>query len=435
MTARRTATNDSQAASRIITTSGEIFADGSAIELVAARGNKPALLLWNGQEAIVSLQVEHGGRVYQAVELQPSILRATRFPSGAIDYGSTRRLFTELAGPFEHYIGFSEPEAALMARWSVTSWFPDCLSSLPTLSLSGHSMEHAINLFRLLHWCCRRPLMMANVTRDGFLSLPMTLRPTLLVNQPSLPNRLRSLWGESNYRGIFVPGNDGAVLDVTCAKAVFSGMETQPWSDRSLRLTLPPAHRELPCMDDEEQARIADYFQPRLLMYRLRHLREVRESRFAITELRFPTNELARKLGACVQRDPELAAGVIPLLQAQDEGSLDSCNVDSAIIEILWFRLHPTANEASTTEIKVGDLTELTNTFLRSCGEILQYSPVEIGKRLACLGLIRRRRASGMFLLGDREMIRRIHRIARSFGVGKVVPGCSECQQAQIPGE
>ncbi|MBV9339339.1 MAG: hypothetical protein JO159_00430 [Acidobacteria bacterium] len=436
-TAPRSATNNSEAESRTIATSGEIFADGSVIELVAAvRDDKPGLLFWNGQDATVAPQVEYGGRIYRAVDVEPSILEATRFPGVPVDYGTTRQLFTELATAFELHLDFSEPEAQRLALWTVASWFSDCLSSPPTLSVCGGAMEGAIRLFRLLHSCCRRPLMMAAVTRAGFLSLPMTLRPTLLVNQPSLPSRLRSLWSESNYRGIVVPGNGGAVIDVTCAKAVFSGMEAaaQPLSDETLHLTLPPPHPELPRLDEQQQADIADYFQPRLLLYRLRHLHEVRICRSVVTELRFPINELASKLAACVQGDPELALGVIPLLQPQDEGALDSCNVDSAIIEILWPRLHPSASGELATKIKISELTELINTYLLSCGEILQYSPVEIGKRLACLGLSRHRRGSGMFLLANRDTIRRIHQLARSLGVGKLVAGCLECQQAQIPG-
>ena len=65
----------------------------------------------------------------------------------------------------------------------------------------------------------------------------------------------------------------------------------------------------------------------------------VRESQFAAADLVFPIRELARKLGACVQGDAELALRVVPLLLPQDD-AVGLCNLDCAIIEVLWPRLH-----------------------------------------------------------------------------------------------
>ena len=90
----------------------------------------------------------------------------------------------------------------------------------------------------------------------------------------------------------------------------------------------------------------ADYFQPRLLQYRLDHAQRVRESRFVAPDLRLPTRELARKLGACIQGDAELALQVIPLLRPQDD-SVDRCNLDCAIVVVVW----PECTESGRTTL------------------------------------------------------------------------------------
>jgi len=55
---------------------------------------------------------------------------------------------------------------------------------------------------------------------------------------------------------------------------------------------------------------------------------------FTTSGLQFPISELARKLGACIQDDANLALQIVPLLSGQDD-TIDRCNLDYAIIEIL----------------------------------------------------------------------------------------------------
>jgi len=58
----RTENNDTEAGSQIFKTFGEVFPDGSLIELVAsATGDQPNLLLWNGKATLIAPQVEHDG--------------------------------------------------------------------------------------------------------------------------------------------------------------------------------------------------------------------------------------------------------------------------------------------------------------------------------------------------------------------------------------
>jgi hypothetical protein len=417
-----------------VATAGEIFPDGTVIDLVAAEsGDMPALLLWNGQKAVIASQVEHAGKNFRPVSLHASILRATRLPTGAVEFGTPDGLFVETRRLFETHLGHSTAEAALLTAWNATTWFPDIVSNPCTLFVHGPDMGEAILLFRLLSCICHHPLLVTEITRPALCSL-MVLKPTLLLNQPRMPSRLLDLCCAANYRGSVVPGNRGAVVDLVGPRAIFLGMEngSYGWRRHGLHLALPPARRDLLPLDEATQLQIAQRLQPRYLMYRLRRLREVRQSRFAGTDSTSPTSELARTLQDCGPRSSEFQMQWLPLLRLQEQAALAErrCDPCVAMIEVMWPRLHSNENGMS-----MRDLTQLTNALLRSRGEIREYSSEELGKKLLNLGLPRHRKNSGMVLVFDRDTGRRIHELARSFGVCKMVVGCSNCTASQTIGE
>jgi len=79
--AAQTDNPDSETRNQVIRTFGQTFADGSLIDLVAsANGDQLDLLFWDGESIVIAPKIEHGGRIYQAEELPPSIVQATRLP-------------------------------------------------------------------------------------------------------------------------------------------------------------------------------------------------------------------------------------------------------------------------------------------------------------------------------------------------------------------
>jgi hypothetical protein len=426
------------AENQITTTFGEVFRDGCITDVVAsATDDQLNLLFWNGRSTLIARQVEYGGRTYRMQKLHASIVQATRLPRESVGYGTVQKLFTELRGKFETYLGFSPRSAELSTFWVLTTWFCDCFSSPPTLWISGADVDLAAGFLGLLHCLCRRALRVSGVTRAGFLALPLDFRPTVLVNQPTLSLGLKNLWCESNSRGSVVPGNRGVVLDVTTSKAVFLGMFglAPPPGAGNLQLTLFPPDHEMPSLDELVLNEIADYFQPRLLQYRLDHAKQVSESRFAAPSLRFPTRELARTLGACIQGDTDLALQVVPLLRSQD-AIVDRCSLDFAIVEVLWPRVHKATGETAAASMKIGvDLTPEVNTYLLCCGETRQYSREAIGIRVAKLELTRKNTNAGTQLLLDRRTTYRVHQLARAYGIDKSVPGCPDCQSVEASSE
>ena len=431
--ARQTARDSSEPGDRTIATSGEMFTDGSLIELVASADNgKPALLFWNGKRVRIAPQIDHLRQVYRPLELKVSIRQAMRFPSAARPYASPKALFKGIANLFERYIGLSAPEAAMATAWTATMWFSDCLSSPPTLVVSGPDMSHAIIFFRLLRCLSRRGLLLAELSRSSLLSLPMALRPTLMVNQPYLSRTIISLLRASNYRGLFVPGNRGTVLDISSSKAVYWGTEGEAdfWEDTALHLALPPARSNLPPLGVREEDEVANLFQAQMLMYRCCTFPQVREPRFAASRPSFPNGEMARSLAACLQGDPDFAQTVIPLLQRQEQDALArrSCDVNSAVVEVIWAQSH------QAKEIAVSQITELTNALVRCRGETLVYSGQEIGWKLKNLGFYRHRNGGGMVLRFSRETRLLVHQLARHYGLTFcAIDGCRDCAPPQVP--
>jgi hypothetical protein len=209
--------------------------------------------------------------------------------------------------------------------------------------------------------------MLADITPAGLRSLPMYLRPTLLINQPGLNPRTWTLLRTSSHRGFYVPAGKGVVLNVHGASAVFLGADDtdKMAGGEVLHLPLAPSLFHF-TLDDTRLEQIAIELQPKLLAYRLRNWRKVQQSAFDLSAFTFPTRELARNLGACVVDDQDLAQELSSLLEAQDEDvrAQHSTDIRCVIIEVILALLHKRESGAARVE----KICELTNALLRSRG-------------------------------------------------------------------
>ena len=216
-------------------------------QIVAGADDDLALLLWDGQQTKIAPQIKHKDTLDKPVQLHKTIRQALRLPTGAVRYGSPNQLFGEIASLFEHFL--PRPESALATAWCATTWLADFLSSPPPLMVTGREMDQAVDFFRLLRALCRRAILLADLSRSTLRSLPLVLRPSLLVNQPDVSPKMRALWKASNYRGVFVSGIGGELLDAASSKAVYLALEgpDEAWCDTALHIALPPALREVSC--------------------------------------------------------------------------------------------------------------------------------------------------------------------------------------------
>ena len=422
--------NGSRTSNAAFVSAGEMLPDGTMIELVSCPSHldKPNLLLWRGRKANIGPRVEHGGCTYEAPKLDPILWRAMRLPAGCRDYGSARALFDGIRNLFQRHLGLPESESGLIASFAISTWLADRLPSAPGLTISGPDEELGVDVLLLLSCVCRHPFLLAALTPAAFRSLPMELALTLLLVQQDLKANMQILLRSSRYHGMHLAGNRGRVVDRYGATAIFCGNEAavNHLGGGAIHVSLPPSQSQSCALDEHALNEIANHFQPRLLMYRLKSSGKVRESQVDVSELTFATGRLARTLAACFPEDSELARDTVRLLGPQDEDArLQRANsIECAIVEVLLGFIH----EQKLTEMKVWDLADLANCLLRSRGEILEYSAEEVGWKLKGLDLVRHRTSSGSQIQFDRQTSQQVHRRARAYGLGSLrVETCSEC--------
>ena len=419
-----------------IISTGETFADGAMIELVSGSSglNKPALLLWTGNQGTVGPRVEHGGCIYEAPELPPGLCRAIRFPCGCHDYGSAQSLFATIAALFKHYLDFPERESSLLACFPISTWLADRLPTALDLIISGLDQELGIEVLRLLNCVCRHPLVLAELTPGGFRSLPMELSLTLLLHEQELKPDMQRLLRASRYRGLHLTGKRGSVVDLYGPKAIFCGNDAavDALGGGVIHISAAPSQTQSSALDERVQNEVATDFQPRLLMYRLKNLGKVQESPVDVSTFASATRQLARTLAACFPEDSELARDAVQLLRPQDEEvrGQRSCNVNCAIVEILRGIIH----NGTQREVRVDELAKDVNALLRSRGETVTYSAEEIGWKLRNLNIPRHSSSAGRQVLLGRDTSQSVHRWARAYDLPcpqRVEGCCPDCNQAE----
>jgi hypothetical protein len=417
-----------------ITSAGGIFANGAMLELVSgpSKFDKPNLLLWNGTRATVGPTITYNGLTYGAIELAPSLYRATRLPSRGARYGSARKLFTAIVDLFKQCLDLPDRESSLMACFSIGTWLADRLPTAPTLAISGPSQELGMDVLRLLSCICRHPLMLAEVTPASLRALPMQLGFTLLLDQNGLKPNMQRLFRASSYPGLRLPGNRGNVVDIYGPKVILCGNKAAADSlgDGVIHISVTPSKSQF-ILDEQTQNKIAHDFQPRLLMYRLTNSAKLHTSRMDVSRLGIATRRLGRTLAMCFPEDSELVREVIELLLPQDEEIREqrSRDVNCVIVEILLGLIH----EGKQREVQVAELAKLVNALLRSREEVLAYSPEEIGWALHALNIPRHTSSSGRQVLIGLDTSRSVHRLAGAFCLlsPKPVEGCADCSLAK----
>lgn len=436
--AKTKAKSGSNPTNNCIISAGEILADGAMIELVSGSSgfNRPDLLLWNGSRATVGDRVEHGGCIYEAPDVAPSLYRAMRLPCRSSGYGSARHLFVEIASVFRRHLDLPERESSLLACFAISTWLADRLPTASNLVISGPQPELGIDVLRLLSCVCRHSLMLAEVTPGSLRSLPMQLGPTLLINQLEMKPNLQRLFRASSHRGLHLPGNGGRLIDLYGPKAIFceDDAAVDALSGGVIQISVTPAQLQSSELSEQVQNEIANSFQPRLLMYRLKNSGKVHESRVDVSTFTFATRQLARTLALCFPEDLGLAREAVQLLRPQDDEVRGQCSrdVNCVIVEILWATIH----KGKQREVQVDELAKDVNALLRSRGETLVYSPEQIGWRMKRLNIPRHSSSSGRQILLDQDTARSIHRLARAYpspSTQRAEAGCPDCNQEKDP--
>jgi len=415
---------------KCIATAGESFPN-ARIELVGDPSNhgRLNLLLFDGSNLSVAPQITYRCSTYSPIALDPTVIRTVPWPHSPIKYGSTRKLFDRVLGLIAQSVEISDPYARLLTYFVFSSWFPDRLSLSPALAILGPADGEGVQLLKLLRGLCRRSMLLAEASQTNLLSLPLQVSPTLLLNRPMMTRRLQNFLSNSNRCGLGTV-KAGKVLEICCPTAIYLGMDEVPprVASSMIQVALSSSTPRRRILTERAVRDISVEIQGKMLQYRLANYSKVKPREVRGVNFTDQTREIAVNLAACIVDDAELAGGVLPLLQGQDDyvrGQPDR-RLDAAILGAVLTCLH----EKKSNRVQVKEITVLANTLLQAQGELVDYRPEDVGHRLDGFSLWRTRQNEGMFLLLGRDTSRLVHRLAIEHGVAWNVDsrlGCPDC--------
>jgi len=413
----------------VVRTGGKVFPEGSILDLIRNPSGELDLLFWDGKSAKTAGQFVRQGETFAPLHVDPTILRWLQLPSNTREYGSTRKLFTEISDLISR-TQVGDGLAKALSFCVFASWMTDFLPVPPALWIVAPPLTEVGPLLQVLHLLYRRSLVVSDISAARFRFLPVDLRPTLLMEVDVYSRQVLNFLRASKRHHALIAA-DGKAVDAFGARVVFA---REPLRDPAnagfpLELVLPPTRQYIPPMSSSEAERIAAKYQGKLLRYRLLNWAKVRTPAFDLNQFTTPMQETAHSLAASIVDDDELQSQIVPLLQTLDrEIRVDRASLLPAIVlEALLARCHSTTGKY----FPVADLTGDVNTILRGRGEMLEVSPEEIGWTLRALGLhtdfIPRGR-KGLELLND--VRKKIHDLAAAYGVRTLreLPAKIDCQ-------
>ena len=425
-------TSASQPQSSTVPTLGEAFEDGTLIELIRKEHGSTELLLLlrQGKKQGIARVHRLAAGTYVPADLPTGLLRCTTLPARSADYRSPASLFGRLVELLRTRCGCEPREAKLAAYFALASHFSDCLDVPGSLGVFAAEEAAGRNLLRVLACLCRHPLPLADLRSAGMWNLPRGFCPTLLLSQSALSSATVSALRASQHRGFGVLQCDG-VVDACCAKAILIDDNTPEELRRlcSVQIYLPPTQCAAAALDESTLRNIANCFQPILLQYRMENHAAVRRSTFDVPEFTGATRLAARIFGSCVANDPELEAGVVAVLKAQDESARGTrwMRLDSLVVEALLVPCHE-----NKQAVHVGEVEKLVNMILEGRGESIKVKARKVGAVLRSLSLLSVRDNRGYGFLLSKETRRAIHQLGRALEVPtlkKGVDGCELCAE------
>jgi hypothetical protein len=318
---RKQTHESTQAALVPIATSGEIFADGTAIELVRRidEPERASLLHWDGVRDTIAPIVQRKGRSYVPPRIHPSILRELMPPTHSSPPGSTRGLLAELCKLAVHFVGLPEKFASVVARGVLASWIVRALLVAPALSITGPDGSRGNRLVQWLHCVCRHSLRMSEVTPAALCSLPTGLDLTLLISQATISDKVQRLLDQAGRRDQNILLR-GSLLDLYGLQVVHSesGLGAGSWPYRSVQIPMVPTNQPLPVFDETVQHRISGELHPTLLGYRFANYGKASAVQFDASRLTHELQELAQTLAATTPDDADLQGELFGLLGQED---------------------------------------------------------------------------------------------------------------------
>src|SRR4029077_12023224 len=143
------------------------------LELVRIPNGELQFLIWNGKSAKIAGQFAQNGETFVPLRVDPTLLRSLQLPSNIAEYGSTRKLFTEISGLISRVTHVGDGVVQPLTFLVLATWLADRLPVAPALWIVAPPTTRAAPLAQLLGLLCRRALVLNNISSAGFHSIPM----------------------------------------------------------------------------------------------------------------------------------------------------------------------------------------------------------------------------------------------------------------------
>ena len=436
---------DSAAAnSSAIETAGEVFADGTVIEILRDPASPEKFTLVRSQRGVFDLKptLSHAGRLYAPISVERSVSEAVCFPTRVAPAESTTKLFTDVYALLHRYLGQLDPCITAMVFTIFASWVSPVLPIAPILSIfapAGSPKNLVLQMFGML---CRRPLRLAGFRRSDIPRVPTPLYPTLLLDEPDLRAEMQTLLQSSTHRGTGILTNRG-ILEfygpkIICSRILPQGtaLETD-----ALRIALIPVAGQQPHLDKRAEAEIAEEFQSRFLSYFLRNSSVVQIPSFDVSQFSPPVRDLARAFGAAIVGDGELQQRILPLLSVRDEEiRADRASAfDSIVLEAILSFIH----QDGWTKVRIDNLGERVSAIYKGRGFNEEPSPESVGWAVKRVGIPSGRiNRAGNGITLNVSTCQLVHKLALSHGVRAMQGGffsdcryCRELEAVIAPGK
>jgi len=421
--------------SAAIRTAGKVFDDGTVIDLVrdASASEKLALALY--REGVVEMKPEiaHAGRVYAPILIDPTISGNICLPTRAGDQETTRELFTAAHTRLSCHLGQLDACISALVFAVFASWMWPVLPMAPLLSIFAPAGGPTNLVLRMLSLMCRHPVKLTGLRRGDIARLPMSLQPTLLLDEPDLRPAMRVMLESSTQQDARMMGGRGIFgfygPKILCSRRL---PDAALFEVGALRTSLIPVIGQLPPLDKKREREIAEEFQVRFLGYSLRNQSNVQIPSFDVSQFSPPVQDLARAFGAAVVGDDELQQRILPLLSVQDEEirSDRARTCDAIVVEALLFFVH----QGRWSQMRTDSIAGKVRAIYKGRGFDQQPSAETVGWAIRRLGIPSGRidRAGNGIELNV-STCRLIHMLAQSHGVramqGALSDGCRYCRE------
>jgi hypothetical protein len=407
---------------------------GVLVETIRDPENPERLLflVWEKGSATIFHYIEREGRIFLPPNPSSSSFPLLSLANGLLPCGDPAELLAEIGSMISKFVKLCHEHLLIVRSFVLASWFPECFEAAPYLWVVGPLGSAKTKLLKLL-WClCRRGLIAGDLRSGSVYKLTDTWDPTLIIDEFELGSsganaELRRLLRTGSVPGVPTFRN-GQRFSTYCLKIIAS---RQPLGDtalssRGLIVSLLPTDDDVLPLDEAAMQQIANEYQPKLLMFRLKNYRVVKNFCMSSNPLQGMSarmKQIARALTAPLLGDPESTAELLAILgeydqEAQIERSLEP---EWLVAGDLFDLVHKGMEGGRlVSEILIGGVADYINQKLENRGEDLRLSARRVDAVVKSLGL----RTDKLGRLGrglklTSSVKRKVHEIARQLGIDR----------------